>query len=117
MKRLEAEGREAVPFLIPEVNEIVDQFFVNILSDNGKSTLEDSENGILDKSIIVNWLTHKCRLLLRKVAFLIVKLLSPSTGREWMAACYPRCRVSKKSFWYSIYIHEKYGTVYRKNEH
>ena len=107
LKRLEAEGHETVSFSIPEIGKIVDQLFVHILADNGKSALEDWEGEILDKSIIVNRLTLKCPLLLRKLAFLIVKFFSPSTARGGLAACYPRCCVSTSAFWDSMSLREK----------
>ena len=81
--------------------------FDHILADNGKSALKDWEGEILDRSIVVNRLTLKCPLWLRKLAFRIIELFSPSTARGGFGACYPRCCFSTSAFWDSMSLRNK----------
>ena len=107
MKRLESKGHTIAHFEIPNNEKIVEQLFEFILADNGAGAMNDWKDEILDKSIIVNRLTLKCPLWLRKVAFLIVEQFSPTTARGGLSACYPRCRFTTAKFWDSMSLRDE----------
>ena len=107
LKRLESKGHEIVHFTIPNIEKIVEQLFEHILADNGAGAMKDWKDEILDNSIIVNRLTLKCPLWLRKIAFLVVQKFSPTTARGGLSACYPRCCFSTSKFWDSMSLRDE----------
>ena len=107
LQRLESNGHEIVHFTIPNIEKIVDQVFEHILADNGAGAMKDWKDEILDHSIIVNRLTLKCPLWLRKIAFLVVQQFSPTTARGGLAACYPRCCFTTSKFWDSMSLRDE----------